>query len=316
MYLLAGLTRERSIKVVLTGEGSDELFLGYDLFKETVVRRFCSRQPASRLRPKLFERLYPYLGHGGRGGELWARSFLEAGADDDPLFSHMPRFLLTTRIKDFYSAAIRDALARTDVLQDLRDELPGEWTTWSDVERAAWLETSTLLSGYLLSSQGDRMALAHGLEGCYPFLDHRLFAFAAALPVRSRLRVLREKDIVHRWAGRALPSGVPRRAKQPYRAPDAAAFFVAGHSPEYVDELLDRPALEQTGMFEPTAVAGLVRRCRAGRATSFLENQALVGVLSAQIWYERFIGSPPDGVALSLDGADILLGDSLHASVD
>jgi asparagine synthase (glutamine-hydrolysing) len=316
MYLLARLTREHDIKVVLTGEGSDEIFLGYDLFKETVLRRFCARRPESKLRPRLFERLYPYLGHDGRAGELWARSFLDAGVAGDPLTSHMPRFLLTSRIKDFYRDEVRDALTGTDVLADLRADLPASWSSWSEVERAAWLETTTLLSGYLLSSQGDRMALAHGLEGRFPFLDHRLFSFAASLPVRSRLRGLKEKDILHRWARERLPAAVPRRPKQPYRAPDAAAFFGQGQSPEYVDALLDAPALGEVGLFDPAAVAGLVRRCRDGRATGFLENQALVAVLSAQIWYRRFIDDAHQGSGLSLDDADVLLGDSIHAPVD
>jgi hypothetical protein len=69
-------------------------------------------------------------------------------------------------------------------------------------------------------------------------------------------------------------------------------------------------------LFDPPAVAGLVRRCRAGRATGFLENQALVAVLSAQIWYGRFIGSAHEVSGLSLDDADVLLGDSIHAPVD
>jgi asparagine synthase (glutamine-hydrolysing) len=220
MYLLARLTREHGIAVVLTGEGSDEIFLGYDLFKETVLRRFCARRPESKRRPRLFERLYPYLGHDGRGGELWGRWFLDAGATGDPLASHMPRFLLTSRIKDFYRDEVRDALAGTDVLADLRAELPAGWSSWSEVERAAWLETSTLLSGYLLSSQGDRVALAHGLEGRFPFLDHRLFSFAASLPVRSRLRGLKEKDILRRWARERLPPSMP--------APGQAALSRAG----------------------------------------------------------------------------------------
>src|SRR5207247_9940133 len=79
MYLLARLTREHDIKVVLTGEGSDELFLGYDLFKETALRLFCLRQPQSRLRPRLVERLYPYLDPRDRKGSLWPRSFLRHG---------------------------------------------------------------------------------------------------------------------------------------------------------------------------------------------------------------------------------------------
>jgi len=72
---------------VLTGREVTELFLGYDLFKETVVRRFCLRQPDSTVRPRLFDRLYPYLAHDARGGELWRRFFLEAGSPEDALFS-------------------------------------------------------------------------------------------------------------------------------------------------------------------------------------------------------------------------------------
>jgi asparagine synthase (glutamine-hydrolysing) len=313
MYLLARLTRERNIKVVLTGEGSDEVLLGYDLFKEALVRRFCLRQPESQWRPRMFERLYPYLTGGQRGGTFWAQFFLSAGAADDPLFSHMPRFLLTSRIKDFYSDEMRAALAGTDVLQQLRDELPPEFQRWSTLERAAYLEVSTLLAGYLLSSQADRVGMAHGIEGRFPFLDHRLFAFASTLPVRTRLRGLKEKHILHRWAGQHLPSGLPKRTKQPYRAPDAAAFFNDSRPPAYRDELLERSALVETGWFDPAAVAGLVRRCRAGRATGFLENQALVGILSAQLWHRAFFAERPAVTPLSVEGADVVLGSAIHA---
>src|SRR5690606_37412409 len=98
LYLLAKLARENGITVVLTGEGSDEVFLGYDIFREAAVRRFCLRQPGSRLRPLLFDRLYPWLQQGG-GGELWRRFSLDAGPADDPLFSHLPRFRLASFIR-------------------------------------------------------------------------------------------------------------------------------------------------------------------------------------------------------------------------
>src|ERR687886_2822921 len=97
MYLLAKLTRENGIKVVLTGEGSDELFLGYDLFKETAVREFCLRQPGSTVRPRLFDRLYPYIAERSRRGEFWRRSFLEAGRGGVPPFFDLLRFLLPPR---------------------------------------------------------------------------------------------------------------------------------------------------------------------------------------------------------------------------
>ena len=305
LFLLSRLTRQHGIKVVLTGEGSDELFLGYDLFKETAVRLFCLRQPGSRVRPRLLDRLYPYLDARGRRGEFWHRFFLEAGPPGDPLFSHLPRVRLTAHIKEFYSADVRAALTGTDPLDELRASLPPEFPAWSPLNRAAYLEIVTLLSPYLLSSQGDRMSLAHGVEGRFPFLDHRLFEFAARLPTRSKLRGLREKDILRRWARDVVPPAVVERPKQPYRAPDIAAFF----TPElvwYARELLDEPSLVRTGLFDPRSVAGLLRRCRAGSAVGYRENQAFVAVLSTQLWHHQFMeesARAPSGVVPAPDPA-------------
>jgi asparagine synthase (glutamine-hydrolysing) len=285
LYLLSKLTRDSGIKVVLTGEGADELFLGYDLFKETAVRRFCL--------PRLFHRLYPYLGASGRAGTFWPRFFLEAGGVDDPLFSHLPRFLLTSRIKDFYSAEMRAELGAFDAMGQLRDSLPEGFGAWSPLARAAYLEMTTLLPSYLLSSQGDRMAMANSVEGRFPFLDHRLFRFASALPSKSKLRVLREKDILRRWAADFLPRKLANRPKQPYRAPDIPAFF-DGPVRWYVEQLLSSRSIRATGIFDERAVEGLVQRCRTGRATGFRENQALVAILSTQIWHNRFIDSTAD----------------------
>jgi asparagine synthase (glutamine-hydrolysing) len=307
MFLLSRLARESGIKVVLTGEGSDEVFLGYDLFKETVVRAFCLRQPESTVRPRLFDRLYPYLGARGRSGELWRRFFLSAGGSDDPLFSHLPRIGLASWAKAFYSEAMHESTSDEDPLATLRDSLPPAFAGWTALNRAAYLEMTTLLPSYLLSSQGERMAMAHGVEGRYPYLDHRLFEFAAALPARSKLRGLHEKEILRRWAGDRVPAAVRTRPKQPYRAPDVPAFF--DPEPSYLAELLDTPALECAGLFAPGPVRNLVARCRAGRATSVRESQALVGIVSAQLWFRQFfdgwagVDPRPAGVALD-DAAD------------
>jgi asparagine synthase (glutamine-hydrolysing) len=311
MFMLAERVKRDGIKVVLTGEGSDEIFLGYDIFKETMVRRFCLRRPNSTMRPRLFDRLYPYLGHERRAGELWQRFFLEAAEASDPLFSHMPRVLMTSRTKEFYSRDVRAALAGVDVLDEWRQSLPQAFYGLSDLERAAFLEVTVLLPSYLLSTQGDRMSLAHGVEGRYPFLDHRLFAFAASLPERSRLSGLQEKEILRRWSRKRLPPSIVSRHKQPYRAPDASAFFGNGMH-QWVDDMLSNDAVRRVGLFDPQAVDGLVRRCRAGKTVSFRENQALVAVLSGQLWHDHFLRagrSDPD--PLPVDGADVMLFDGL-----
>jgi asparagine synthase (glutamine-hydrolysing) len=234
------------------------------------------------------DRLYPYLNPRGRRGEFWHRFFLDAGQPGDPLFSHLPRFRLTAHIKEFYSGEVRAALAGVDPLEELRASLPAEFPTWSSLNWAAYLEMVTLLSPYLLSSQGDRVSLAHAVEGRFPFLDHRLFEFAARLPTRSKLRGLREKDILRRWARDIVPPAVTERAKQPYRAPDIPAFF----TPElvgYARDVLDEAALLRSGLFDPRSVAGLLRRCRAGTAAGFRENQAFVAILSTQLWHQEFM---------------------------
>lgn len=312
MYHLAKLTRERGIKVVLTGEGADELFLGYDLFKEDSIRRFCLRQPGSAGRERLFDRLYPELVSEGRGGEFWRRYFLNAGVPSDPLFSHLPRFLLASRIKDFYTPEFKAGMGRVDVLGELRGSLPVRFFGWSALNQAAYLEMTTLLSPYLLSSQGDRMAMAHGVEGRFPFLDHHLYEFAAALPTGSRLRGLREKEVLRRWASRILPQRIKERRKQAYRAPDAPSFFGAG-SPGWIADILGSEALRRVGVFSSAAVGGLIRRCNSGVANGFRENQALVGILSTQLWHHQFIENAVSVQPLAACNADVVLGDTIPA---
>jgi len=312
MYHLARLTKASGIKVVLTGEGADELFLGYDLFKEVSVRRFCLRRPESLGRQRLLDRLYPYLIKQGRGGEFWRRSFLDAGNVGDPLFSHLPRFLLTSRIEDFYSPEFKAGLAGFDAIGELRAGLPTRFFGWSSLNQAAYLEMTTLLSPYLLSSQGDRMAMAHGVEGRFPYLDHRLFEFASALPTSSRLIGLREKEVLRRWAARILPPRLKSRGKQPYRAPDAPSFF-APSSPEWVGDHLSPDALRHVGIFSPGAVAGLVRRCKAGLVTGFRENQAIVGILSTQLWHHQFVDSMQRITPLPTSKASVILRDAIPA---
>jgi asparagine synthase (glutamine-hydrolysing) len=308
MFHLAALTRRNGIKVVLTGEGADELFLGYDLFKEVSVRRFCLRRPGSTLRPRLFDRLYPYL-QDGKGGEFWRKFFLQAGSPHDPLFSHLPRIQLTSWIKAFYSADFAAGVRGTDPLQVVRESLPARFFGWSPLNQAAFLEMTLLLSPYLLSSQGDRVAMAHGVEGRFPFLDHRLYEFAATLPTSSRLRGLKEKEILRRWAQHIVPRRASVRPKQPYRAPDSPSFF-GPDAPGYVMDFLSPDAIRRANIFDAAAVSGLVRRCRSGLTTGFRENQALVAVLSSQLWHEQFVAHRRTVPALDVSRADVLLVDS------
>jgi asparagine synthase (glutamine-hydrolysing) len=304
LFLLSKLARQKQIKVVLTGEGADEVFLGYDLFKETALRQFCARGGGPAWRKALFKRLYPYL-TGGRGGALWAEFFLSAGSADDPLCSHMPRIQLASWIKQFYSQDMRDALQGFDAAEQLRQSLPAGFSRWSRINRAAYLETSTLLSSYLLSTQGDRMLTAHGVEGRYPFLDHRVSEFAGQLPGTSKRRGLHDKLILRRWARSLLPPQLASRPKLPYRAP-GIPVFLGDSQPGYVADMLGPDSLGKAGVFEPRPVQALVDRCRAGRAMSIREDQALVGIVSTQLWHQQFIARQESFKPLNPKGADVV----------
>jgi asparagine synthase (glutamine-hydrolysing) len=286
MYLLARQVREDGITVVASGEGADELFWGYDLFKEVVLRDLNARDPQRA--GALVDDLYDYLGaRPGRRGPLWRHFLLETGATDELLGSHMTRAEATATVKALYRRDVAEELGPESSLDRLRSELPAELGSWSSLERAAWLEVSTLLEPYLLSAQGDRPAMAHGVEGRYPFLDHRVFDLAMGLPPERKLYELKDKLALRKLAAKLLPEGIATRPKQPYRAPEIEPFFDDA-APEYVDEALSEAALEASGIWDPKRVQGLVRRCRAGRATGVREGMALVGVLSTQLFDQAF----------------------------
>ena len=287
LHMLSRLVRDNGMKVVLTGEGADELFAGYDLFREAKIRRFCGRQPNSTRRPLLFRRLYPYLpGLQQQSSEYLAR-FFGAGADavDDPLFSHRPRFRSTAAAKLFFSAELKDQLAGYDAAADLAAQLPADFARWHPLHQAQYLETAFLLPGYILSSQGDRVMMANGVEGRFPFLDHRVVAFASRLSPDVKLCGLREKHILKEASKGLVPEAIIDRPKQPYRAPESAAFI---ENPGYLDEMLSPQALAKGGLFNISAVEKLKIKVLHQQATSFRDNAAFIGILSTQLLQAEF----------------------------
>lgn len=293
LYLLSRLVRESGYKVVLTGEGADEMLGGYDIFKEAKIRRFWAARPDSRVRPLLLRRLYPYLTNVQSQSDAYLKAFFRIGTGaSDCFFSHLPRWQLTARLKLLFSEDVRSQLADSDAYEEVKRSLPSDFARWDGFSRAQYLETALLLPGYILSSQGDRVAMAHAVEGRFPFLDHRVVEFAASLPARMKMKVLNEKYILKRAAGRLIPESVRRRTKQPYRAPDAKCFVEpdqTGKWPDYVEDLLAPSRLREDAIFNPAAVGQLVAKARAGHATGVKDNMGLVGVLSTQLVIHRFV---------------------------
>ena len=289
MRMLSALAKNANCKVVLTGEGADEVFGGYDLFKEAKIRQFWARQPHSLSRPQLLKQLYPYLAQASAVSQSYREGFYGMGLDNpnQPGFSHMPRWTTTAQCKNFFAPELRAEL-RDDVFEKQLASLPAAFAHWHPFNRAQYLEAKTMMSGYLLSSQGDRMLMANGVEGRFPFLDHRVIEFANRLPPHLKMRGLDEKHLLKRAMAKHLPQSILARKKQPYRAPDMAAFF-GTKTPAYVNDLLSPQKLQDNGYFDNKKVARLLHKARRGQPISARDNMAFVGILSTQLCHEHFI---------------------------
>lgn len=291
LFLLSRLVRNNGYKVVLTGEGSDEILGGYDIFKEYKIRRFWASHADSRLRPHLLRRLYPYLKGIQAQPEAYLRAFFhveQAGADG-PFFSHLPRWHMTEGVKVFLTPGARASMNGHASYEELEHQLPGEYGSWDGFSRAQYLESCYLMPGYILSSQGDRVAMAHAVEGRFPFLDCRLVEFAASLAPTLKMKVLDEKHLLKRCAQGLVPDLVVRRHKQPYRAPESGSFFPRGRPLEYVAELLSPAQLERDGVFQPDSVQRLLAKAGQGGVAGLRENMALTAIISTQLLIHQFI---------------------------
>jgi len=290
MYLLSGLVRDSKFKVVLTGEGADEIFGGYDIFKEGKIRRFWSRAPQSTSRPCLLERLHPYIFKDARSRMMLQQFYAVSAAQlEDPFFSHRIRWKNTGKNRLFFSEQLVQSLAGYDLDAALLRHLPDGFCQRDPLAQAQFLEIDLFLSNYLLSSQGDRVAMGHSLELRVPFLDYRVIDFAMKLPPSWKIRGLDEKHILKKAYRDLVPARILSRPKQPYRAPIRAVFF--SEPSGYADELLSERSLHKSGYFHPPKVRNLVEKFRnADRfIASETQNMALVGILSTQIVHDKFI---------------------------
>jgi asparagine synthase (glutamine-hydrolysing) len=239
----------------------------------------------------LLERLYPYLKHSPVAGRAFTQGFFRQGFDalQSPWFAHMPRWNTTQRLWQFFTPEVRAEVAAVDPFAEVASRLPAAISRWAPLSRDQYVEAHTLLSGYLLNSQGDRMAMANSVEGRFPFLDHRVIEFANRLPPHYKLRALEEKYVLKQAVRGLLPERIRKRIKQPYRAPDSQSFFVGGRPLEYVEALFSEGRVRESGLFDSLAVRKLYEKCRTGRAIGFADNMAFVGILSALLVEEMFV---------------------------
>lgn len=257
MFLLSKRVNEDGIKVVLTGEGADETHLGYNIFKETFIRmKWCNLNSFEREEAILS--LYPYLHHFNKKNIKALVAQFENSIDDTNslFFSHELRFrnsvlsqLLLTQEKHFENEFSTYLSSKRDLLEKL-----------NPIEKAQVLEFTTLLQGYLLSSQGDRVSLANSVENRAPFLDYKLVEFLKSVPYEFKLsKKLDEKLLLKQGFNDVVPKSVLNRTKQPYRSPDILPFRENWNKTDYLDLILSEKELKKSLLFNEKKVFMLTK---------------------------------------------------------
>jgi asparagine synthase (glutamine-hydrolysing) len=290
MMILSKLVRDNNIKVVITGEGSDEILAGYDIFREAKIRRFWASQPDSKLRPLLLKTIYPDIPHLKNANPGILKMFFgyRLNETDNPFYSHLLRWNNSNHILKNLSPDYKSRLQGYSPVDELKEKLPEGFDRWDDLAKAQWLETTIFMSGYLLSSQGDRMAMANSVEGRYPFLDYRVIEFCSKLPSEFKLKGLNEKYLLKKLMTGKIPESIIKRPKQPYRAP-IKSVFLGQKQPEYVKYMLSEAYFRQAGIFDYESVSSILSRIEKTGISSEMDNMVLTAVISTHLLHHQYI---------------------------
>lgn len=296
LYLLSKQVNANGIKVVLTGEAGDEILFGYDSYKEVKLMDFWSKQPASELRPLLIKKLYPHLRHYKNPMQfalirMFYEGFLKKFRNE--LVGLNIRVQNNNVIAKFFNKDFKPVFENDNLLEKIRKTLPENFYSWSLLRQNQFLEMKTLLAGYLLSSQGDRMSMANSVEARYPFLDHRLVEKVFYYEDTFKLNGFREKHLLKEAFKGAIPKSVITRPKMPYMAPDLKCFVRNGKLSENAAYFLSKQIISDYGIFDAKYVNRLIKKFENGGPSEigYRDNMLITFILSAQM-VKYWIGQP------------------------
>ncbi len=290
MFKLSKLVRDNNIKVVLTGEGADEILAGYNIFKEVKIRHFWAKEPTSKIRPLLLKKLYPYLPHIANSKPQMLKMFFgyKLTDVDSPIYSHLLRWHNTSRITNYFSDSVKNNLKGYDSLSYYSDSIKDITKDFSPLAKAQYIESKIFMSNYLLSTQGDRVGMGNSIENRFPFLDHRIVEFCSSLPDDFKLNGLNEKYLLKELAKDKIPFDIFKRPKQAYRAPISNTFLEEKNN-ELIISSLSKKAINKTGLFNYNHVNNLVNKISKSGEANEIENMAFIGILSTQLLHKIFI---------------------------
>ena len=280
MYLLSKLVNQLGHKVVFTGEGADEILYGYDIFFENRIRNFWKKDLKSKLRPKLLQKLYYYLPQfkNSRYFEI-LKDFYKITLNRNNynfFYSHFVRWSQFNQVNKYFNLSDTENLEE-NLFIEIKNNMPIKFFDLNNDEKTQYLEIETLLSGYLLSSQGDRMTMANSVEGRYPFLDKNFVRFCSTLNPKIIAPGIKSKNLFRNTFKNKLPNEITLKPKVAYQAPEAKSFldheFLSKEAEEFIENISNINFLNQKNFND------LIKKIRNPISTSrlgFRENMAFI----------------------------------------
>jgi len=256
-YHLSRFVCERGVKVVLTGEGSDEMFGAYDTFVANKFCRIVATFHSMWLTRLAYNITCRMRGHQSDNLKYLLKAHLESSELLCNRYGTVPPWYFHWRMLDsfrqrMFSSTMREELENVDVEEELLEMDKSPINGLHPHNASIWLETQTRLPNWILLI-GDRCSMAHGVEARVPYFDNELVEYVARLPVSLKLRGFTTKFILRSAAKKLIPDEIVKRHKFAFRTPIGPWFF-NDHPPDFVDEMLCENSIRQTGIFDPRGV--------------------------------------------------------------
>jgi len=294
-FLLARLAGQQ-VKVVLTGEGADEVLAGYlfhrvlDLMHglRTVIPGWTLSDVAAplvrHLPIQMLDKAFDYPSYLGEEGRRRVARYLEMAAADAP--APMYRLLISL-FDDVAQEHLRASGGPLTALQPATDASGPLRAHDAFFDSALLLQYQSWLPDNILARQ-DKMSMAHSVEARVPFLDHVLVEFLLTVPKHLKLRSLfgENKILARRYAARRLPAKVAARKKRVFHIPPER-YLDTPVFQEFVARTLQREQVQRRGYFNPDAVEELLRAARATR--EFVRVKQVLALVMLEIWHQMFI---------------------------
>jgi asparagine synthase (glutamine-hydrolysing) len=282
MHFVSRAAHQAGIKVVLVGEGSDEVFCGYPAFPQ-LYKTFNGRWSLLKRMPQMMRRAVK------RGAELTGApggrvDVLRRAAEDEPLYMGLDVVFFDWEKAQLYTDAGRRAMPRkaADTVADYYHEINTRRPDADFSQQMSYIELRNRLPELLLM-RVDKFSMAHSLEARAPFLDHELATYALSLPAGMKMNGTRTKSVLKDAAHEWLPEEVVERTKQGFRVP--VPEWLRNELAPWGEDLLRRSPLRELGVFDFDFISDLWTRHREGQGDHSFDLWALINLSG---WYEHW----------------------------